>query len=298
MISVIINKDFLNIKRKESAGLITGLKKLSDFGLEIIIEGFSKNGYANIYDLLKLENINIAKKTSFGKKVLITTRNEKSFNGEQIIVSSKGKVITFSEAVNEVTKILRSASVKRTTKETDIKIDVSLDGRGKSKIKTGIGFFDHMLEQIARHGNVVLNINVKGDLEIDEHHTVEDTGIALGEALLKALGDKKGIKRYGYFLPMDDSIAKCALDLGGRTYLNFNCEFKRDYVGEFPTELTEEFFRGLASGLKANIYIEAVGKNDHHKIENIFKAFAKSLNEACRLDERAQGSLPSTKGML
>lgn len=193
---------------------------------------------------------------------------------------------------------MRSAKVRRTTKETDIKIEVSLEGKGKSKIKTGIGFFDHMLEQIARHGNILLNINVKGDLHIDEHHTVEDTGIALGEALLKALGSRKGIKRYGFFLPMDDSIARCSLDLGGRTYLNFNCEYKREIVGEFPTELVEEFFRGLASGLKANIYIEAKGKNDHHKIENIFKAFAKALNEACRLDERAQGSLPSTKGIL
>ena len=155
-----------------------------------------------------------------------------------------------------------------------------------------------MLEQIAKHANINLTVEVEGDLNVDEHHTVEDVGITLGEALNEALGNKIGIKRYGYYLPMDESIAKCAVDLSGRTYLNFNCKFNREKVGEFPTELTEEFFRGLASGLKANIYIKARGKNDHHKIEAIFKAFAKSLNEACRLDERNEGILPSTKGVL
>ncbi|MCX6151378.1 MAG: imidazoleglycerol-phosphate dehydratase HisB [Ignavibacteriales bacterium] len=193
---------------------------------------------------------------------------------------------------------LRTASVNRVTKETDIKIKLSLDGGAKSKIKTGVGFFDHMLEQIAKHANINLNIAVKGDLEVDEHHTVEDVGIALGTALNEALGDKKGIKRYGFFLPMDESIARCAVDLGGRSSLNFKCKFKREKVGDFPTELTEEFFRGLASGLKANIFLRAKGKNDHHKIEAMFKAFAKSLNEACRIDERSEGSLPSTKGVI
>ena len=155
-----------------------------------------------------------------------------------------------------------------------------------------------MLEQIARHANIVLNISVKGDLHIDEHHTVEDVGITLGNALAEALGDKKGIKRYGFYLPMDDAVAVCAVDLGGRHYLNFSCKFNREKVGEFPTELTEEFFRGLSSGLKANIFIKANGKNDHHKIEAIFKSFAKALNEACRFDERNEGALPSTKGIL
>jgi imidazoleglycerol-phosphate dehydratase/histidinol-phosphatase len=155
-----------------------------------------------------------------------------------------------------------------------------------------------MLEQIVKHANINLKISVKGDLHIDEHHTVEDVGITLGNALSEALGNKLGIKRYGFYLPMDDTIANCAIDLSGRSYLNFNCKFSRETVGEFPTELTEEFFRGLASGLKANIFIKAKGKNDHHKIEAIFKAFAKSLNEACRLDERNEGMLPSTKGVL
>lgn len=298
MISVIIDKELLNIKRKESRGLITGLKKMHEYGLEITFEDFSKGNFIYLYDLMVLENIPISKQMSYDRLMRISLKKQAGFKGEQVIINTKGKIKYFSEAVGCVLQNLRSASVIRVTKETKIKIDVSLDGNGKNSINTGIGFFDHMLEQIARHGNVNLKINVKGDLDIDEHHTVEDTGIALGQALLKALGGKKGIKRYGYFLPMDDSIARCALDLGGRTYLNFKCVFKRDYVGEFPTELVEEFFRGLASGLQANIYVEADGKNDHHKIENIFKAFAKSLNEACRIDSRSQGSLPSTKGLL
>ena len=192
----------------------------------------------------------------------------------------------------------RISTKTRKTKETDISLTLNIDGTGKSQIDTGIGFFDHMLEQIARHGNLNLSIKTKGDLHIDEHHTVEDTGIALGSAIAVALGKKSGIKRYGFLLPMDDSVSYCAIDLGGRSYLNFKCKFDRNKVGEFPTELTEEFFRAVASELKANIYIRAKGKNDHHKIESIFKAFAKALNEACGLDERNEGKLPTTKGVL
>ncbi|MGE5364956.1 MAG: histidinol-phosphate transaminase [Bacteroidota bacterium] len=203
-----------------------------------------------------------------------------------------------SLAETEICPGHRSAEKRRKTKETDIAVKVCLDGSGKSDIKTGIGFFDHMLDQIARHSNIDLYVSVKGDLNVDEHHTVEDTGITLGETLLEAFGDKRGIMRYGFFLPMDDSIARCALDVGGRTYLNFNCKFKRNRVGEFPTELTEEFFRALASGLKANIYLKAKGKNDHHKIEGLFKAFAKSLNGALQYDARNKNGLPSTKGLI
>ena len=195
-------------------------------------------------------------------------------------------------------KLERKAEVQRETKETKISISVNLDGSGISNLNSGIGFFDHMLEQIAKHANIDLAISVNGDLHVDEHHTVEDVGITLGEALLKALGSKTGIQRYGFYVPMDESIALCVIDLGGRFHLNFKATFKRNNVGEFPTELTEEFFRGLASGLKANIYIKVKGKNDHHKIEAIFKAFAKALNEACRLDERNNGRIPSTKGII
>jgi len=192
----------------------------------------------------------------------------------------------------------RKTNHQRNTNETEIKILVNLDGTGKSKIKTGIGFFDHMLEQLAKHSNIDLNLSVKGDLHVDEHHTVEDVGIALGEAINTALGDKRGISRYGFLLPMDDSITECAIDLGGRPYLIFYCKFAREKVGDFPTELTKEFFRALAYGLKANVYIKTRGENDHHKIESMFKAFARSLNEALKYDKRNKKILPSTKGIL
>jgi len=192
----------------------------------------------------------------------------------------------------------RKSFVRYKTRETDISVRLNLDGNGKSKIETGIGFFNHMLDQIARHANLDLTIIAKGDLHIDEHHTVEDTGITLGQAIREALGDKKGIQRYGFFIPMDESVAICTIDLGGRSYLNFNCKFNRDKVGDFPTELTKEFFRALADSMKANVYIKAKGENDHHKIESIFKAFAKSLNEAARFDERNNNRIPSTKGIL
>ena len=192
----------------------------------------------------------------------------------------------------------RTSVVNRKTNETEIKIKLDLDGSGKSSIKTGIGFFDHMLEQIARHANIDLDIKVKGDLHIDEHHTVEDTGLALGQAVRDALGDKKGIQRYGFFIPMDEAVAICTIDLGGRSYLNFNCKFNREKVGEFPTELTKEFFRALSVSMQANIFIKAKGENDHHKIESMFKVFAKALNEATRLDERNNNRIPSTKGIL
>lgn len=192
----------------------------------------------------------------------------------------------------------RTATHRRKTKETDIKIKVDLDGSGKSRIKSGIGFFDHMLDQLAKHSNVDLTITVKGDLQIDEHHTVEDVGIALGEGMSKALGDRKGIERYGFMLPMDDALAQCAIDLGGRSYLSFNCKFKREFVGEFPTELFKEFFRGFSSGLRANIHIKATGENDHHKAEAMFKVLARALNMALKYDSRNKGSLPSTKGLL
>ncbi|OGU77538.1 MAG: imidazoleglycerol-phosphate dehydratase [Ignavibacteria bacterium RBG_16_35_7] len=192
----------------------------------------------------------------------------------------------------------RTSVVNRRTSETDIKIKLNLDGSGKAAINTGLGFFDHMLEQIARHANLDLNIKVKGDLHVDEHHTIEDTGLALGQAIHDALGEKKGIQRYGFFLPMDESVAICTLDLGSRSYLSFNCKFNREKVGEFPTELTKEFFRALSVSMKVNIFIKAKGENDHHKIEAIFKAFAKSLNEAARFDERNKNRIPSTKGIL
>lgn len=200
--------------------------------------------------------------------------------------------------MKEKSKTGRKASYRRATKETDIKIKLNLDGNGKNKIKTGVGFFDHMLEQLAKHSNINLEISAKGDLYIDEHHTVEDVGIALGETINNALGDRKGIERFGFMLPMDDALAQCAIDLGGRPYLSFACKFEREKVGGFPTELFKEFFRGLSLGLRANIHIKAEGENDHHKAEAMFKAFARALNSALKFDSRNKGSLPSTKGLI
>ena len=191
----------------------------------------------------------------------------------------------------------RTAEVRRTTKETDIHIKVNLDGTGKCDISTGLGFFDHMLEQIGKHGSIDLLIHTKGDLEVDEHHTIEDTAIALGECILTALGDKRGIERYGYCLPMDDCLCSVALDFGGRPWLVWDAEFTREKIGEMPTEMFLHFFKSLSDAAKMNLNIKAEGQNEHHKIEGIFKALARSLKMAVRRDIYHY-ELPSTKGML
>lgn len=187
----------------------------------------------------------------------------------------------------------------RKTKETDIKIGVNINGTGKYEINTGIGFFNHMLELFSKHSLIDLRIETNGDLNVDEHHTVEDIGIVLGQALKEALGDKKGIRRYGFLLPMDESLAEVAIDLGGRPYLVWNVPFKRDQIGDMPTELFEDFFKALSDNLCANIHINLrYGRNDHHKAEAVFKAFAKALKSAVDKDPRAKDLLPSTKGKL
>ncbi|MCR4614478.1 MAG: bifunctional histidinol-phosphatase/imidazoleglycerol-phosphate dehydratase HisB [Bacteroidaceae bacterium] len=191
----------------------------------------------------------------------------------------------------------RKAAVRRTTKETDIDIEVYLDGNGRADIATGLGFFDHMLEQIAKHGGMDLKIHVKGDLNVDEHHTIEDTGIALGECLAKALGDKRGIERYGFCLPMDDCLCQVAIDFGGRPWLVWDAEFKRERVGDMPTEMFLHFFKSLSDSARMNLNIKAEGQNEHHKIEGIFKAFARSLRLAVRRDIEHY-ELPSSKGVL
>jgi imidazoleglycerol-phosphate dehydratase / histidinol-phosphatase len=191
----------------------------------------------------------------------------------------------------------RTAETYRKTNETEISIKLNLDGTGKSKIDTGIAFFDHMLDQIARHGQMDLDINVKGDLEVDEHHTIEDTAIALGEVFSRALGDKLGIERYGFCLPMDDCLAQVAIDFGGRNWLVWEAEFNREMIGKMPTEMFYHFFKSFSDGAKANLNIKAQGNNEHHKIEAIFKAFAKSIKMAVKRDAEKM-ILPSTKGML
>lgn len=195
-----------------------------------------------------------------------------------------------------LTKKPRTAEVSRKTSETEIRIELNLDGTGKSVIDTGLGFFDHMLEQIARHGNMDLSIKVNGDLQIDEHHTVEDVAIALGEAVLKALGGKKGIERYSFVLPMDDCLAQVALDFGGRSWLVWEVNFTREKIGEFPTEMFFHFFKSFTDNAKCNLNIKADGQNEHHKIEAIFKAFAKAMKLAVKQTDNF--NLPTTKGSL
>jgi len=197
--------------------------------------------------------------------------------------------------IYELIKPKRVAHVTRTTKETNIAIEINLDGSGKSSIQTGLGFFDHMLEQIARHGQIDLNIKAQGDLHIDEHHTIEDVGITLGEAFLKALGDKRGIERYGFCLPMDDCFAQVAIDFGGRSWITWDAEFKREKIGEMPTEMVFHFFKSFSDSAKCNLNIKAEGTNEHHKIEAIFKAFSKAIKMAVK---KEGDQLPSTKGSL
>ncbi len=191
----------------------------------------------------------------------------------------------------------RSASIERNTKETQIAINLNVDGTGKSNIDTGIAFFDHMLDQIARHGQLDLDIKVNGDLEVDEHHTIEDTAIALGEVFSKALSNKLGMERYGFCLPMDDCLAQAAIDFGGRNWLVWDADFKREMIGKMPTEMFFHFFKSFTDGAKCNLNIKAEGTNEHHKIEAIFKAFAKAIKMAVKRDVEKM-ILPSTKGVL
>ncbi len=191
----------------------------------------------------------------------------------------------------------RIVTHERNTNETAISVTVNLDGTGKASVQTGLGFFDHMLDQIARHGNLDLTVVCNGDLHIDEHHTIEDTGIALGEAIAKALGDKRGIERYGFLLPMDDCLAQVAIDFGGRNWIEWHADFKREKIGEMPTEMFYHFFKSFSDACRCNLNIRAEGENEHHKIEAVFKAFAKAIKMAVKRDIN-NNALPSTKGVL
>ena len=228
--------------------------------------------------------------------------NDTALGAEEVNESDLSKSIALTTTswkdIYEFLKLEQRIVIqKRTTNETDIALELNLDGTGKSQIDTGIAFFDHMLDQIARHGNMDLILNVKGDLEVDEHHTIEDTAIVLGEAFALALGNKLGIERYGFCLPMDDCLAQASIDFGGRNWLVWEADFKREMIGQMPTEMFYHFFKSFTDGAKANLNIKAEGSNEHHKIESIFKVFAKAIKVAVKRDPDKM-ILPSTKGSL
>ena len=243
----------------------------------------------------RLTDVELAK--NLGCKAILYNKKE--------LLDNNSKLESFCSLItsdwDEISKFLfdkeRTATISRKTKETDIFIRINLDGTGESKISTGLHFFDHLLEQIGKHAGIDLEIKVSGDLHVDEHHTIEDTGIALGEALFQALGNKRGIERYGFYLPMDDCICSVALDFGGRSWLIWETEFIREKVGDVPTEMFFHFFKSLSDAAKINLYICAKGQNEHHKIECIFKGFARAVKMAIKRDI-FNYQLPSTKGML
>lgn len=249
----------------------------------------------------RLTDIELAKNLG-GKGIFIN--DHESLGADEITAGKEEVVKTIALQTNswkEIYEFLklqdRTAEISRKTNETDIYIKLNLDGTGKSEIETGIAFFDHMLDQLSRHGQMDLTIKVNGDLEVDEHHTIEDTAIALGEVFSKALGNKLGIERYGFCLPMDDCLAQAAIDFGGRNWLVWDAEFNREMIGKMPTEMFYHFFKSFTDGARANLNIKAEGTNEHHKIEAIFKAFAKAIKVAVKRDPDKM-ILPSTKGML
>ena len=286
MKKILIENTLFNLESESNKNLLTSMIKLNQKGFTITSN--SKID-ANLLSILENENITLDNNSESPDHSL-------SIKDKKVTIDNKRKFDSLKDAVKELCS--RKISYDRSTNETKIKLNINIDGSGNFDVKTGIGFFDHMIEQLAKHSNIDIFLNCDGDLKVDEHHTVEDVGIALGEAIRDALGNKLGIKRFGFFLPMDDSISACAIDLSGRSQLNFKVKFGRESIGELPSELIEEFFKGFSMGSKSNIYIRAKGKNEHHKVESIFKCFAKALNEACSIDVRSERRLPTTKGLL
>lgn len=260
---------------------------------------------ANVYDLAnsfvigdRPNDVKLAE--NLGAKAIWLRSNDELGKAESIAIDDAVVALETTDwkAVYEFLKLgSRTGEYTRKTNETDIYIKLNLDGSGKADISTGLPFFDHMLDQIARHGALDLTVHTKGDLHIDEHHTIEDTGIALGEIFAQVLGDKRGIERYAFTLPMDDCLAQVALDFGGRNWIVWDAEFKREKIGDMPTEMFYHFFKSFSDGSRSNLNIKAEGENEHHKIEAIFKAFAKSIKKAVRRDADNM-QLPSTKGLL
>jgi imidazoleglycerol-phosphate dehydratase/histidinol-phosphatase len=235
----------------------------------------------------RLTDVELAK--NLGAKAILLSEKE---NPETVLTTTD-----WDKIFTELKKKKRSSVIKRKTNETDITIELTLEGNGKYEISTGLKFFDHMLEQLAKHSLCDLKISVKGDLEVDEHHTIEDTAIALGKAFAKALGNKKKIERYGFLLPMDDSVAYTAIDFSGRSWLQWKVKFKREYVGDLPTEMLYHFFKSFSDMAKCNLYIKAKGKNEHHKIEAVFKSLGRSIKQAISKND-FNPTVPSTKGIF
>ena len=280
--------------------VLRSLYRLQQMGYSLVLLNGEKPVPANLQEVLTSEQIIHGTQPHSGDGAVYYIG--KSAEGLSITIGEfvGANIPTSATDWNNLCDILkpkRIASIQRTTKETDIFIELNLDGTGQSNISTGVGFYDHMLDQVARHSGCDLVIKATGDLHIDEHHTVEDTAIALGECFLKALGDKKGIERYGWYLPMDDSLAHVGIDFGGRPWLVWDAEFKREMIGSMPTELFYHFFKSFSDAARCNLNIKCEGDNEHHKIEAIFKAFAKSIKMAVKQDPNNQ-ILPSTKGVL
>lgn len=275
-------------------GALSGMKQLAESGAELSF------GVDSLTDQQKtlVENEGI-KNHSFDKEEVDgVIKKDSSFQFE-----SDGRVVEESDNWTSLCRSIlfpsRKASITRNTKETKISVSINLDGTGKSDINTGLNFFDHMLDQIGRHALVDLELVCDGDLEVDEHHTIEDSAIALGQVIREAISENKaGIQRYGFVLPMDEAQATVAIDLSDRPYLQWNVNLSREYVGDFPTEMLEHFFYTLAMNVKATLHVKAIGKNEHHIVESIFKGFAKALRFSISRNERIKGILPTTKGTI
>jgi len=270
-------------------------------GTALLTPYFDREKYDLAHSFVIGDRINDVKLAqNLGAKAIWLRNNDLlgAAEAHEIDVSAVALETSDWKAIYEFLKLgVRAGEHRRKTNETDIYIRLNLDGKGKADIHTGLPFFDHMLDQIARHGNIDLTIQATGDLHIDEHHTIEDTGIALGELIAKTLGDKRGIERYAFTLPMDDCLAQVAIDFGGRNWMVWDAEFRREKIGDMPTEMFFHFFKSFSDAAKCNLNIKAEGENEHHKIEAIFKAFAKSIKKAVRRDAEHM-ELPSTKGVL
>jgi imidazoleglycerol-phosphate dehydratase/histidinol-phosphatase len=281
-------------------GNLIRVNKQLGYELNFVVEEKHKNNnvFVKAFEILQREGLLFewvgSENNSASDLIIAKTENGLTILSQNSIGNNYD---TWNDIFNYLKSTLRKILHARRTNETDIRVELNIDGTGMYKISTGLGFFDHMLEQFSKHSSIDIELNVTGDLHIDEHHTIEDTAIALGETILKALGDKRGMERYGFLLPMDDCLAQVAIDFVGRSWLVWEVAFNREYVGDVPTEMFYHFFKSFSDAVKCNLNIKAEGANEHHKIEAIFKAFAKAIKMAATVNyDNAQ--LPTTKGIL